>query len=327
MAEKSGLNKLMLDRSIFLHFLQNKNISEKWRRKKVLRFRILILIIIIGMFKLFIHLQTSTDSNLVYCLNDICNPFGAAKKIGCTMFVLWLFAALFCGLYLVKIDKYSPKKALQWSKFRQVFENYYFYDLGPFKKQVVMLNFFMKSEMFITLTGTTALQIFLTFTSPKKYIFYNLIYYPIHLLVAYGIVGIFSDFVYLYCFHIYLYSQVFKYQCKKIQQSQAKNVLFKIRSSLIFYTKFYKEVQESYLFYSPIMNIQLIAVFSNQVLSFYFVFFAEIPFQIRLVVISFSLVNLITGFMFHYFFGSYARYQVIISDWGIFHASMNLILI
>lgn len=111
-----SLNQLMLDRSIYFDFLQGESISANWRRRKIFRFRFIIFTIIVGMIKLFIHLQISPESNLKYYLNDACNPFGPAKKIGCTMFLLWAFSALSCGLYLLKIDKYSPKKAFNGQK-------------------------------------------------------------------------------------------------------------------------------------------------------------------------------------------------------------------
>lgn len=303
------LNKLMLNRGIYLPYLQSKNAPSIWLKLKQLQFITTTIIILFMASKFLIHSLLPLNNRIEYLLGDYLLLFGPARKGISLMFSLWGISTWLISINLLISTQSRHKNYQSWQKLDNVLRSGYFHQVGPFNMEIKLLIYLMNSQMILVAVGWVFLFIKTLMNFPREYSIMAIVYFPFCLIVGYVCVGLLADFIYIKCFHWYIFGRLFQDLARKLRCGKLREEV-----NLIAYLKqinmHYCELQKTFAFYRFICVNQVWVTFCNQILSFFYLLFANIPAEYKLFLLPFSVPNFVTGFLFHFFVGSYTSYQV-----------------
>lgn len=303
------LNKMMLRRSIFFPYIQSKKASKSWMKRKYWQFRIISLITFLTLAKLMLHLFAPENNYTEYITGDPFFAFGPTKKGITAMFLLWAFAGWLSSVYFMSSHKSWLKNFKSWSRLDELLKKGYFHNVGPFNKQVNIAQSLMTGQMVLSVSVYAIFMFFIIIICPSKFRIIYITLYPLQGVAVYTNIGMYTDFVYIYCLHSYLYSKIFQKLATRLKTNQ----LFQQEVDIEYLkerTSLYQEWQKTFSFYKFILLNLIWIPFLNHGLALFFLFFTDFDLSFKLMLLVLALVNFVSGFMFHYFFGSYFIYQV-----------------
>ena len=293
------LRKCMEQQLVYLSYLQPDGIlstSKKWLMNILLLSQICISL------RFLVLLFLDPNQHILNFIVDQNARLGQARNYFHTVGLLWVVASNYSGWKMLQSQK-DPSRQ-RWIGISEALRTYRFHGYGEFRNSVKFGIIF--NQIFIISSAIISFLYVIPFflwAEPKFWIFGLAVAF--HQAVC-GTMVASWNMAPLYCLHMYLFGQVYKFQVRDLRLISDHN----FNSILSKWIKTIQDVNNAYNFYKPSNESAFCSTFAAQILIVYFVFFANISDTFKLVFGMYFVLNHVAGQSIHFFFSAYAQNMV-----------------